>query len=185
MIGLVDLWLPILVATVVMWFVSWIVWALMPWHRSDYAALPDEEAARKALGGTPPGAYNVPNLPDRKALGQPEYKAKFEEGPVGFVYVAPSRVPAMGPQLGLWFVFNLLVAACAAYVVSMTVPAGADYLLVFRIVATTVWMAHGFAYVTESIWFFRPWRLTVKNLVDALVYSLFAAGVFGWLWPGA
>lgn len=185
MVSLLSLWLPILVAAVVVWFVSWVVWMFMPWHKSDYKPLPDEEKARDVLRGAPPGAYNVPNLPDRQALGQPEYQKKFQEGPVGFVYLAPNRVPSMAPQLTAWFLFNLLVAACAAYVASMTLPAGADYMLVFRVIATTVWLAHGFAYITESIWFFRPWGLTVKHLADALIYALFTAGVFGWLWPAA
>ncbi len=35
----------------------------------------------------------------------------------------------------------------------------------------------------DSIWKGQPWSVTIKMMFDGLVYGLFTAGVFGWLWP--
>lgn len=182
-VSLSALWLPILLSALAVWVLSFIVWAVLPWHKSDYAALPDEEAARAALKDAPPGAYNIPNLPTRDALQQPEFRKKFEEGPAGFLFLSPHRVPTMGRPLAQWLVFNLAVAFMAAYVAAATLPPGTDYLKVFQITGTVTWLAYGFGMVTESIWFGRPWSLSVKSLVDGLIYGLVTAGFFGWLWP--
>jgi len=40
---------------------------------------------------------------------------------------------------------------------------------------------NGIAVIPESIWFNRPWPMTVKNLLDALIYGLLTGGIFGWL----
>jgi hypothetical protein len=37
------------------------------------------------------------------------------------------------------------------------------------------------AYIQESIWFGRPYSVTAKNLLDALLYAVVSAGAFGWL----
>lgn len=184
-VSLTALWLPILLSTLAVWVASFVVWAVLPWHRSDYAALPDEEAARAALADAAPGAYNVPHLPSRQALNEPEHRKKFEQGPVGFVILAPRGVPSMGKTLVQWFVFNLVVSVVVAYVAGLGLEPGAGYMPVFRLVTSATWLAYGFGTVTESIWFARPWSLSVKNLVDGLIYGLLTAGFFGWLWPAA
>ncbi|NIQ58277.1 MAG: hypothetical protein GWN71_34520, partial [Gammaproteobacteria bacterium] len=77
MIPIATLWLPILVTTVAVFVTSFLLWAVLPHHRSDYGQLPDEEAVREALRDAEPGLYNVPNLPSRAALEDPEYVAKL------------------------------------------------------------------------------------------------------------
>ena len=57
----------------------------------------------------------------------------------------------------------------------------ADYLAVFRVAGTTAFIAHGIAIIPESIWFGRPWPMTLKTLLDALIYGLLTGSVFGWL----
>jgi len=51
----------------------------------------------------------------------------------------------------------------------------------FRIAGTISFVANGIAVIPESIWFGRPWTITAKNLLDALIYALLTGGVFGWL----
>jgi hypothetical protein len=29
----------------------------------------------------------------------------------------------------------------------------------------------------------RPWSITIKDMVDGLIYAGMTAGSFGWLWP--
>lgn len=64
---------------------------------------------------------------------------------------------------------------------SRTLAPDADYLAVFRVAGTVAFVANSMALVPESIWFGRPWSITAKNFVDALIYALLTGGVFGWL----
>jgi hypothetical protein len=70
-----------------------------------------------------------------------------------------------------------------AYLTGRTLSPGTEYLTVFRVAGTTAWLAYGAASVTDAIWFGRPWSSVVKTLIDALIYGMLTAGVFGWLWP--
>ena len=40
-VTLIDLWLPILVAAVIVWFASALIWMAMPHHKKDIKKLPD------------------------------------------------------------------------------------------------------------------------------------------------
>ena len=183
MITLAALWLPIVLSAVAVFFVSFVVWNFMPWHRNDYTGVPQEGRVRGLLKDLSPGQYNLPHVADRKDLGKPEVQAKFDEGPVAFLIVLRKGVPNLGKSLAVWFVFNLAVSVVAAYVAGRTLSAGVDYLEVFRITGTVAWVAYGWAYVQEGVWFGRPWSFVGKMLFDALLYGLVTAGFFGWLWP--
>ena len=183
MVTLGSLWLAILLAAVVVWIASAVIWTALPHHRKDFARLASEEEARSLLRGTPPGMYSLPHAESDAALKDPHYVAKMNEGPVGFLTVMPSGPPAMGGRMVRSFLFFLLVAFVFAYLASNYVPAGVSYIQVFRFAAVTSWMAFGFAYVQESVWFGRPWSNSARHLVDAFVYGLLIGGVFGWLWP--
>jgi hypothetical protein len=37
--------------------------------------------------------------------------------------------------------------------------------------------------VHDSIWKGQRWGISVKFVVDGLVYGPVTAGIFGWLWP--
>ena len=49
MTALSSLWLPILLSAVLVFVASSIVHMLLPWHKSDYPKVPDEERAREGL----------------------------------------------------------------------------------------------------------------------------------------
>jgi hypothetical protein len=185
MVSVFSLWLPILLSAVAVFVASSVIWMFLPWHKGDYKGVPDEAAAGAALRGLPPGSYNIPHLESRGDMSTPEGRARFEKGPVAFLFVAPKGLPSMGPMMGKWFVFAVVVAFCVAYVAGIGLAPGADYMAVMRLTATATWMAYGFAFVADSIWYFRPWHLTWKNLFDALIYGLLSGGIFGWLWPEA
>ena len=74
-------------------------------------------------------------------------------------------------------------ALFAAYVTGRALPAGAQYMEVFRMAATTAFVAYSLGQWPESIWWSRKWSTTFKNTVDGLVYGLLTGGAFGWLWP--
>ena len=183
MITIPELWLPILAAAVLVWIASAVVWMVLPHHKSEYRALPDEAAAGAALKGAAPGLYNLPHVEDYGRLKDPETRRRFDEGPLAFLTVVPNGVPAMGPRLVLSFVFFLAVSVVVAYVTGRALPAGTHYLTVFRIAGTAAWLAYGFGVIPQSIWFGRPWSSAVKDLLDGLLYGLLTAGVFGSMWP--
>lgn len=183
MIPILSLWMPIVLSAVLVWVASAIVWMVLPHHKKDFAQLPDEAGVRAALKGVPAGQYNLPHVADPKALDTPSEKAKFTDGPVGFLNVMPNGLPSMGRNLIITFLFYLVVGDCVAYIASRTLAAGTDYLEVFRITGTVAFIAYGFATIPDAVWFGRPWSSIVKGLADALLYGLLTGGAFGWLWP--
>ena len=183
MVTISALWLPVLISAVLCWIAGAILWMVLPHHNSDYARLPDQEAARGALREATPGQYTVPHLANPSKMTDDERRL-FEEGPLAYITVVQKGMPNMGKNLALQMVYLLVVAIMVAYVASQTLPAGVDYLKVFQVTGTVAWMGFGFAMIQESVWFGKPWSYTAKVLGDALVYALLTAGVFGWLWPG-
>ena len=61
--------------------------------------------------------------------------------------------------------------------------AGESYLHVFRFAGVTAFAGYSLGGWQESIWYQRKLSTTIKNTIDGLIYALFTAGVFGWLWP--
>ena len=179
--SIADLWLPILVAAVIVFVVSALVWMVLPWHKSDFRRTPDEERVRGALRGLAPGYYMVPYFTDPAELKDEAVRQKYIDGPQVFVTVIPNGLPNMTPKLVMSFLYYLVVGTACAYVLSRTLPADAPYMRIFCVTGATAFLAYGFAYVQDSIWFGRPWSLTAKSLLDAAIYAALTAGTFGWL----
>lgn len=182
-VEILSLWLPILLSAIAVFVASSLIWTVVQWHNADWKKLPDEEAARSALSGTPAGEYAMPHAADAKARRDEAWQARFREGPTAMLVVLPPGGPAMGRQLLQWFVYTLVVSFLVAYVASVTLPAGTDYLTVFRVVGTVAILAWAGNAGTGSIWFGHGWARTAKDVADGIVYGLLTAGIFGWLWP--
>ena len=184
MVSVVSLWLPILVAAVLVFVVSSVIHTVLKYHQSDFGAVPDEAKVRSGLQGLPPGDYVVPHAPSNEARQTEEFKAKMREGPVAFLTVLPPGDIKMGSSLAQWFGYCLLVGLFAAYVAGEALPAGARYLDVFQIAGAVAFAGYGLALLQGSIWYKRKWSSTLKSVFDALIYGLVTAGTMGWLWPG-
>ncbi len=182
-VSLLSLWLPIVVSAVLVFIASSVIWMVVQYHDSDWKKLPDEEAARTALKGTEPGQYSVPNAASAADRKHAEWQEKYKEGPAAMLVVLPHGSLAMGKQLVQWIVYCLAISFLVAYVASVTLAAGADYLQVFRIAGTVAVLAYAGAVPMRSIWFGHTWSSTVNDALDGLIYGLLTAGVFGWLWP--
>ncbi|HKX46905.1 MAG TPA: hypothetical protein VJP77_09385 [Planctomycetota bacterium] len=184
---LVDLWLPILVSAVLVFVASSVIHMLVQWHKQDYAPLPGEDAVADALraAGAGPGNYMFPRCESMKQLQDPAVAARFERGPIGILTLLPPGPPAMGKALGQWFAFCLFVGVFTAYVASLALGPGAEYLKVFQLVGATAFLGYAVSEVTESIWKGVAWSTTAKYLFDGLIYAVVTAGTFGWLWPAA
>ena len=187
MVELTALWLPILLSGVVVFFASFIMWMVMPHHRSDWAKLPSEDAALDALrkSGVDAGQYSFPHCSDKQQMKDPAWVKRWEDGPSGFLVVRKSGPMNMGKSMGISFLHNLFVALLIAYLASVMLPAGADYMIVFRVVSTAAFLAFSGAVALNSIWFEQSWSSSIKHMVDGLVYALLVAGIFAWLWPAA
>jgi len=187
MVTIPTLIFPIVLATVLVWVASALIWTVLPWHKKDFAGLPDEASALAALKpqNLAPGQYALPHITSQAQMKEAAVRQKFEEGPAGFMTVLPRGVPAMGKAMVLSVVFYLVVSVAVAYLASRTLTAGADYMAVFQITATVAWLTYGAATIPDAIWFGRPWSSILKGLWDAFIYALLTAGAFSGLWPEA
>ncbi len=118
-----------------------------------------------------------------KVMKSPATIEKFKQGPVGTMTVIPSGPPAMPKFLGMWFAYCLIISFFVAYLTGRTVAPGADYLAVFRVAGTAAFLAYGLGQLSNGIWKGQPWGMTLKEVIDGLIYGLLTAGTFGWLWP--
>ena len=80
--------------------------------------------------------------------------------------------------------FHAVVSLFVAYIAAVTLAPGTEYLRVFQVTGTAAFLAYGFAWGHQVIWFGRPFKVAMKELCDGLVMALFTAGIFGWRWPG-
>lgn len=184
MVALSSLWLPIVLSAVIVFIASSIIHMVLPYHRSDYTKLPDEDRVLTPLrgAGLQPGLYVFPYC-THKEMKSPAVIEKYKQGPVGLMTIFPSGPPAMPKFLGLWFVYCLIVSFFVAYLTGHTVAPGVRYLAVFRVAGTAAFLAYGIGNIPNAIWRGWPWSNVVKEVVDGLIYGLLTAGTFGWLWP--
>lgn len=185
--SLIDLWLPILLSGVFVFMASSVLHMVLPFHRSDYAPLPNEEAVLQAIrdAGVQPGEYMFPHCDSPKEVTSPEFLAKCNQGPVGNVTFLPNGPFTMGRALLQWFVFTLVVSLFVGYIGSLALPIGVGYSAVFRVTATIAILGYAFSNVMNSIWKGVRWKTTAKFVFDGIVYALLTGGTFGWLWPDA
>jgi len=185
MVPLMSLWLPILLSAVFVFIVSSIIHMMLPYHKSDYRQLPDEEKVLDSLRAASVTRGPVYFFPwhTMKDMNSPEVQEKFKRGPVGILTIRPSGVPQMGKFLGQWFVYCIVISFFVAYLTSRTRTPGAEYLEVFRVAGTAAFLAYGGAQAQQSIWGGQTWVVTTKHVIDSLIYGVVTAATFGWLWP--
>ncbi|MEM7200097.1 MAG: hypothetical protein AAF628_07515 [Planctomycetota bacterium] len=183
--SLLDLWWPIVACAFALFATSLALWAVLPHHRSDYRALPDEDRARRALAGPEltPGLYNIPNVPSLADLRDPAVAAKFTVGPVGFLTVLPNRLPRMGRNSMHWLAWLLVVSTAVALLASRALPIGADDGAVFVVTAIATGLAFGAGIGQDAAWYGRPWIAVIKQVLDAAVLGAVSGAVFSWGWP--
>ncbi len=184
MVSLAALWIPIVVSAVIVFVASSIMHAVLKYHQSDCHQLSDEDKFLGALRASNPqrGFYVFPYcLP--KDMKSPAAIEKYKQGPVGFMTIMPSGMPVMPKFLGQWFAFCLVISFFVAYITGRTVAPGTDYLAVFRVAGTVAFMAYGLGNLSNGIWKGQTWSMTIKEVMDGLIYGLLTAGTFGWLWP--
>lgn len=184
MVPLTALWLPILLSAVIIFIASSVMHMLLPYHKSDYQPLPDEDKLLPSLraANLKRGLYIFPFC-THKDMKSPAMVEKYKQGPVGMMTIFPSGPPAMPKFMIQWFVYCLVIGYFVAYLTGRTVAQGAPYLAVFRVAGTAAFFAYGLGNLSNGIWKGQLWGVTIKEVIDGLIYALLTAGTFGWLWP--
>lgn len=187
MVGVMALWLPILIASVLVFLASGFMHMVLTYHRKDYGQIPGETniAAAMRQEHVPPGTYVIPYCSSPKAMGTPEMIEKYKQGPVAMLTVWPSRPPAMNKQLGQWFVFCVVISIFAAYLTGRTMAPGSEYMSVFRVSSTVAFLGYAGCEAVNAIWKGEPWGVTIKNIIDGFIYALLTAGAISGFWPDA
>jgi hypothetical protein len=177
MVPMTELWLPIVIATVLVFLASALIWTVLNVHKHEWAPLPAEDRIVPALREATirPGQYYFPAAKMTQGAGV--------EGPSGYVYVDGPGATDMRRSIAYAILFNLVIALTVAYLAGRTLEPGEAYLAVFRVVGTVALLAYGAAHFTYAIWFSHAWSAAWKHLAEAIVYAGLMAGVFGWLWP--
>jgi hypothetical protein len=185
MVSLLSLWLPIVLSAVIAFLASWLLHMIVGHHAGDMRQLPQEDALLDALRSAQvaPGDYMAPHISSPSEMRDPKFLEKKRRGPTVALTLTGGSEMSLGKPLAQWFVYLLVVMLLSGYVASRTLPMGAPYLEVFRVIGTVAFMALALGQPHQSIWWQRQWSSTIKYMIDGLVYALLAAGVFGWLWP--
>lgn len=187
MTPLTQLWLPVLLSAVFVFFASSLInMLLMFWHRADYRAFSNDDDVRAAIrnGIHGPGMYQMPFC-TAESMKQPDMQEKLKQGPNALVFVRANGMPNMGSYLGMWFVFCLLVSLGCYLIAAPALPAGAAHASVFHMTGLAAFLAYALGTVPNAIWWGHPWSSTIKYVVDGVIYALITAATFAWLWPAA
>jgi len=184
-VAITQLWMPILLGGFLAWMASAVIHMLFKYHDKDYKELANEDEVSDALrnGSPAPGLYTMPYCIDMKKMAEESMVSKFNRGPVAMISVFNNGMPPMGKHMLQQISYFVIGGLFIAYLACLAIPAGADYMQVFRFVAATGFVTYGWAVIPFSIWYGHPWANTARFLLDALFYGLITAGCFAWLWP--
>ncbi len=185
MVPMAQLWLPILLSAVFVFIASSIIHMATPMHKADFRKMPGEDAilTQMRAQGLQPGSYMFPGAESMKDCGSPEMIEKFKRGPVGMMTVMPSGAPGMGKNLVQWFLFSVLVSAFVAHLAGQAFAPGAASKMVFHMSALAAVLGYATRPLPDSIWKGQPWSITVKFVIDGVVYAAVTGLTFAWLWP--
>ncbi|MHC5024233.1 MAG: hypothetical protein ACYTGG_10040 [Planctomycetota bacterium] len=185
-VSVFSLWLPILLAAVVVFIASFLAWMVLPHHKPDFKGLQNEDEFLAGIRARKPepGQYAFPFCDDYAKMKDPEFKKRMDTGPHGMLMVWPGP-PNMGKALALTFVFYLVVGFCVAYLASFHLGRGADFMPVFRFTGAAAIMIYTLGFIPNAIWFGRTRRSVVMDVIDCVVYGFLTGLVFAILWPAA
>jgi hypothetical protein len=185
MTSVAALWLPILLASVIVFVASSIIHMASPWHKSDYPKLANEDKVLDALRPlvTGPGDYMMPRPSSMAEMKSPEFIAKVQRGPRVIMTVWPGGPMTMTREMVLWFVYLIVVNILVAYVAAHALTLAAPFRAVIRFTGLVSFIAYASALWQLSIWYHRSWGITFKATFDSFLYGVLTALTFAYLWP--
>ena len=92
MVPVMSLWLPIVVAAVIVFVASSIIHMVLPYHKGDAKTLPKQDEIMDALRpfNIAPGDYVLPHCNSMKEMNAPEFQAASAMEPG---VINPTRIP--------------------------------------------------------------------------------------------
>jgi len=182
---LLELWLPIVLSAIALFFASFLAWTVLPHHKPDWKKIPDEASFMEKIKAMniPPGMYIFPMV-KAEEMKDPEKKRLLEGGCQGTLNLWPGP-PNMGVNMALTVLYFLLVSLFVGYLAAFSVEPGEEFARVFQIVATTGVLAFCAGGVLNDIWFRKTPRAMLMNFVDGVAYAAILGVIFALLWPGA
>ena len=186
MVALSSLWLPILLASIAVFFLSFVLRMVSTHHLSDFDKLPEQDAVRDAMrsAGVDEGQYAFPHCGSFADMKSEAFQASWAEGPTGMLYVCPKGPWTMGKSLGQWFVMTLFVSSVVAWIAGLVIAPGAEWKAVAKVTGTIAFMSYGCAEIRVPIWKAGSWKVCFKELFDSALYAFAVASIFIYFWPG-
>ena len=180
---LIDLWLPILISAVVLFFASFTAWVILPHHFGDKKKLEKEQEVMDLVRklNIAPGNYMFPYATSKQDQGSKEFQAKYTEGPRGCLDVYATA--NMGMNMVLTVIFFLITSAVIGYITHFVCPPGGpgvDFMRVFRVAGTIGILTHASSGVLNNIWFKRR---SFTDIIDGVVFGLILGLIFAAMWP--
>jgi len=185
MVSLAQLWLPIALSAVFVFFASSLLHMVLRfWHAPDCHGFSNEDEVGAAMrkGGAGTGLYMIPYCTPEK-MRDPAMAEKFKTGPVAVVFLRKPGPMNMAAFLGQWFAFCLFVSVICALLALSVLPHGAPHEHVFHLVGLAALMAYAFGVIPDAIWWGHPWRSAIKHIIDGVIYAVITGLTFAWLWP--
>lgn len=181
---MLTLWLPILLSTIAIFFCSFLSWMVFQLHQKDWVKLDHEDALMETIRemDPPDGNYLFPGTESPSEMQDEAYQAKYKAGPRGIMTLLPEV--NMGRNLALTMLYFFVCCCTFAYLASFALKPGsnpgADFITVFRFVATVALFTFSAAVVQHAIWFRMR---VVGHVIESIAYSLIAGAIFAALWP--
>lgn len=181
---LAQLWLPILLAAVAVWFWNFLSWSILPIHRNDFGGLPNEDAVMSSLRGLniPPGAYIFPHAKSNAECKTPEFQEKWKAGPAGMLNVWPSH-SKMGGKMIASFGVCVLVSVLVGYLGAAALQKGTGFAKVMQVLGTAGVLAYTMGGLCQAIWFNATRSAKLAMIIDGLVTGLGTGAIFAAFWP--
>lgn len=176
---LITLWKPILVSTVVLFMLSFLVWALLPFHKKDHKRLENQAELQQAIRdlAIKPGVYFFPS----PKPGEKMDKEAWMRGPSGLLTIM--KPPSMAGNMLATAGVLLCVAIGAAYIGYFALGRNADFWRVFQIMTSVGIVAFCFSPLPNMIWFQSRHWAKLMVVVDGVLYGVALGFVFAWMWP--
>ena len=147
---------------------------LLPYHKPDIKANPNEAEFDEAINklGIASGFYMYPNCQNAKDMKSEAFKARWKSGPWGTINVMGHQ-PNFAMNLLKTFIAYGLITVMVAYISGMALGPGADYMNVFRVVATAGILGHCMGALAGSFFLGTPTRFIVTCFIDGVIFAGF------------
>ena len=182
--AIIALWFPVLATATSVFFLSFLFWMVLPHHRKDIQALPDEKPIVDAIDSlaVPPGLYMWPNCVDPADYRSEAFIARYRQGPWGTITIRGSK-PNFRKNLMVTFGVYLGVAVCSGLLVLWGLGEGGTFMDVFPPAAIMGFLAYGLGPICGATFLGKPLRFMITDFADGLVMAVTNGAVLAALWP--